>query len=186
MIQNSLLLKRRKDELVAKLSLISLMDIFTILVFFLMLNSGETQNIETVKAVDLPNSSSGKSPHTDLTVYVSEEHIIFDEREIAQVAEVLETPEDPIEALQSVLKAQKELMGEDEVKLQEKIGHAITIQADKDVDYELLKVVMETCQLENFRNISLAVNRVQEIPLGSPESAAASVASISVTTEGEG
>ncbi|WP_370979987.1 ExbD/TolR family protein [Agaribacterium sp. ZY112] len=173
MIGQSLLMRRGKDELVAKLSLISLMDIFTILVFFLMLNSGETQNIEVMKVVDLPDSSAGKSPHTDLMLFVSEDHLIFDKTEIAEVSEILKDPKKPIEALITVLQEQKLVMGEDEVALQEKIGHAITIQADKHVDYELLKIVMETCQTENFRNISLAVNRVQDIPLGSPAAAEA-------------
>ena len=185
-MNTSILMKPRKEEVVAKLSLISLMDIFTILVFFLMLNTGETQTIETMKLVDLPNSSAGTSPHTDLTIYISEENVIFDKTDIASIADIRKTPKEPIEALRAVLQEQKIAFGEQEVKTQENIGHAITIQADKNVDYEILKIVMETCQMENFRNISLAVNRVQNIPLGSPDVAPASIAILPSTVGGEG
>ena len=164
MLTQTVLTKQIKESPVAKLSLISLMDIFTILVFFLMLNSGETQDIETAKVLELPDSVAGKSPHTDLMLVVSQEALIFDDEQIARVDEILETPDSLIEALSLVLQAQKEDFG-DEAELQEQIGHAITIQADKNIDYSLLKRVMETCQAENFRNISLAVNRIRDIPL---------------------
>ncbi len=165
LLTQSLLIKRSKESPVAKLSLISLMDIFTILVFFLMLNSGETQDIEAAKVLDLPDSVAGKSPHTDLMLIVSKEHLVFDDVEIASVADILQSPGELIEPLSAILREQKEDFG-DEAKAQEFVGHAITIQADRNIEYALLKVIMETCQSENFRNISLAVNRVRNAAVG--------------------
>ena len=42
----------------SKLSLVSLMDIFTILVFFLMVNASEVQVLQNSKSVELPESSA--------------------------------------------------------------------------------------------------------------------------------
>ena len=52
--------RRLKQQ--AKLSLVSLMDIFTILVFFLMVNSGDVEVLEADKSISLPESSPSRSP----------------------------------------------------------------------------------------------------------------------------
>lgn len=167
MMSQTSLYQRPKESIVAKLSLISLMDIFTILVFFLMLNSGETQKIDAAKFVELPDSIAGKSLHDELTIFVDEESIFFDDAEIVDIATVLAAPDKTITALQQVLVQHTESLAE-LAMMQEKAGFGITIMADKDVSYEVLKSVMETCREENYRNISLAVNRIggEDIPLG--------------------
>lgn len=159
MIGQTTLYQKPKESAIAKLSLISLMDIFTILVFFLMFNSGETQNIETAKIIKLPDSVSGKSPRAELTIFVSEEGIIFNDVEIVTLTSIRQAPSDSIQELKDALIANTEALGK-AAQVQEKIGHSITIMADKNVNYEILKSVMETCREENYRNISLAVNRV--------------------------
>ena len=52
--------KRNKGR--AVLNLVSLMDIFTILVFFLLVNSGEVQVLPNAKALSLPPNRSRKRP----------------------------------------------------------------------------------------------------------------------------
>lgn len=181
MMSQTSLYQRPKESIVAKLSLISLMDIFTILVFFLMLNSGETQKIDAAKFVELPDSIAGKSLHDELTIFVDEESIIYDDAEIVDIATVLEAPDKTIEPLQQVLIAHTESLAE-LAMLQQKAGFGITIMADKNVSYEILKSVMETCREENYRNISLAVNRIggEDIPLSAPPSATPDAAAPSV------
>ncbi|PCK04844.1 MAG: biopolymer transporter ExbD [Alteromonadaceae bacterium] len=160
MISTTPLYQRPQESAAAaKLSLISLMDIFTILVFFLMLSSGETQNIEEVKVVKLPDSIAGTSPHTDFTIHVSEQHIIVNSVEISETASILKNPDEDIAPLAEILTKHRETLS-DASEAQKKLGYAVTILADKNVSYEILKSVMSTCQQHNFRSISLAVNRV--------------------------
>ena len=159
MIGETSLYKRPKESVVAKLSLISLMDIFTILVFFLMLNSGETQNIDVKRFVKLPESISGESLRDEISIIIDSEYLIFDDQVITDVASILAKPEEKIEPLAQLLADNTEKLG-DLAKHQRKTGYAVTIMADKAVNYELLKSVMETCREENYRNISLAVNQV--------------------------
>ena len=51
----------KKKEYTTKLNLIALMDIFTILVFFLLINSGDSKQLEKAEFVKLPDSSAGKT-----------------------------------------------------------------------------------------------------------------------------
>ena len=180
MIGETQLYRREKDPMVAKLSLISLMDIFTILVFFLLLNSGETQNIETVKFVTLPDSISGTSLHDELTIFVGEETVKFGDEQTFVVAELFKDLNKTIEPLALALEATTLSLGELN-EGEKKNGLAVTIMPDKNVDYEILKSVMETCRDKNYRNISLAVNKVEGQPF-----AAGDVALLGVTAPGKG
>ncbi len=159
MIASTFLYKRKKSPFGAKLSLISLMDIFTILVFFLLLNSGESDTIENSRFVELPASTTGTSPHEDLVVSIGKEEVWLDGVMVAKVADIVAKPDDVIETLATALTAYAESKGE-LTGFEKQNGLAITIMGDKWVPYALLKSVMATCRLNDYRNISLAVNQV--------------------------
>lgn len=158
MIGSNIFYEQKKKPVSAKLTLVSLMDIFTILVFFLLLNSGESQRIENPKYVDLPDSSSGISPHTELHILVSGDEILLGEQVVANTAQVLNASEKVIDGLAEALEAYKAQL--QELSAYEKhAGLAVTISGDRSVPYSLLQTIMATCQKSNFRNISLAVNK---------------------------
>lgn len=159
MIGSTIFYQQKKQPFAAKLSLVSLMDIFTILVFFLLLNSGESQEIENAKFVELPDSSSGVAPHTDLRITVADDEILLGDRVVALVADVTDSPERIIEPLAEALSANTEKRGELS-DYERDVGLAVTVMGDRSVPYSLLRKVMTTCQNSNYRNISLAVNRV--------------------------
>ncbi len=153
--------ERRKKKLakVAQLNLVSLMDIFTILVFFLLLNSGDSQNLDKARYVKLPSSSATSSLRDDLIILVGEDEILVEDAVVAKTSDVLAAPNRKISTLAVVLSeyAQKE----GELDSYQKIhGRSVTIMGDKEVPYVLLKSVMATCSQQNFRMISLAVNQV--------------------------
>lgn len=148
----------------AKLNLVALMDIFTILVFFLLLNSGEAEKIESAKFVTLPDSHASSPPHNDLVVMIDEEAIWLGDEMLVSLDEM--APDDqsidagsPIPELTEALAAYRERRGELNAYEQEN-GLALTIMGDHAVPYGLLKTVMATCRLADFREIALAVNRV--------------------------
>jgi len=159
MIGSTIFYAREKKSVSPKLSLVALMDIFTILVFFLLLNSGEAQKIENAKFVKLPDSTKGAVPHEELMILVNEEEIWVGKSKIAEVKDVLKGPEDFIEPLEKELVDYREKLGE-LTPFQQKNGLAVIIMGDKEVPYVLLKSVMATCRRHEFLNISLAVNRV--------------------------
>ncbi|ARU29666.1 biopolymer transporter ExbD [Cellvibrio sp. PSBB006] len=163
MIGSTIFYTKPKTSIVPKLNLVALMDIFTILVFFLLLNSGESQKIENAKFIELPDSISGVTPHNELFIMIDEDKIWIGDQAVADVADVLKAPEKPIDALTQALAAHKESLG-DLTGYEKHNGLPVTILGDKTVSYTLLKSVMATCQGSDFREISLAVNQVVTTP----------------------
>ena len=53
----------------SKLNLVSLMDIFTILVFFLMVNQSDVKVMQSNKAIKLPTSVINNTPAETLVMY---------------------------------------------------------------------------------------------------------------------
>lgn len=191
MIGSSPFYQKKKQSAVARLSLISLMDIFTILVFFLLLNSGESQKLEDAKFVKLPDSSSGIAPHTELQIVISDEEIFLGDQVVAKVADVLNSSERIIPALADALEASKSQV-KDLSSYEKHTGLPVTISGDRSVSFSLLRTVMSTCQHSNYRNISLAVNRINGSGPSEPQSTPAPEASeetdssLVVTTIGSG
>ena len=167
MISQTVFYQRKKDIVAAKLSLVALMDIFTILVFFLLMNSGESQNIENAKFVELPDAASEKAPYADIIVIIGEEQLFVEKEPIASVADILKDPQALIKPLQEVLVEYAEKYGE--LKgFEKENGLALTVMGYKGASYQLVRAVINTCQHENFRNISLAVNQTSSAVLPVP------------------
>ena len=152
--------KRMKNS--AKLSLVSLMDIFTILVFFLMLNASDVQVLDNHKSVTLPESVAEAAAEETLLLLVNQQDVILQGRKVADVADVLALADDNIPALAEELtyqagKSTSQNSGEEE---SQDIARAITIMGDESVPYQLLKKIMQTCAAAGYTNISLAVEHV--------------------------
>lgn len=159
MLGTSIIINKQPPKPPVKLSLVALMDIFTILVFFLLMNTGDSQTLENAKFVKLPDSSSATSPHSDLVIHVGAEELWLDDRKIADIQDIPVGDDQFIAALAESLKVYSSKRGDLSEREQDQ-GLAVTIMADRSVPYAVLKSVMTTCSMENFRNISLAVNRV--------------------------
>ena len=65
--------QRRKDS---GLNLVSLMDIFTILVFFLLVSSSSVQQLPSSKDIRLPTSVAKKAPKETLVIAVTQKDIL--------------------------------------------------------------------------------------------------------------
>ncbi|GAB1265555.1 hypothetical protein NBRC116493_29140 [Aurantivibrio infirmus] len=142
-----------------KLNLVSLMDIFTILVFFLLVNSSDVEILQTNKSIELPDSSSEQRPDTTLVVTVNGENIVVAGQAVAKINDVLSSAENTIPGLEQELKHQANRAGPMNEE-QEVLGRPVTIMGDKAVPYTILKKIMTTCASNEYRNISLAVNRI--------------------------
>ncbi|NCP65701.1 MAG: biopolymer transporter ExbD [Paraglaciecola sp.] len=147
----------------SKLSLVSLMDIFTILVFFLMLNASDVQVLQNSKSVILPQSTAKQAARETLLLVVNNHDLILQGRKLADVAELLAKPDEIIAELATELAYQ---LGRSKQTTQDlnnnadkdaEIGRAITIMGDKSIPYALLKRIMQTCAQAGFTDISLAV-----------------------------
>lgn len=158
----------KRGHAASKLNLVSLMDIFTILVFFLLVNSSDVEVLQTNKSIELPESTSEQRPDTTLVVQVSNENIIVGGRSVARIAEVQKSSDNNIVGLEEELKYRASRAGPLPPE-KEEIGRAVTIQGDKEVPYTVLKKIMTTCAANEYRNISLAVSKVAKETLEAEE-----------------
>jgi biopolymer transport protein ExbD len=137
------------------LHLVSLMDIFTILVFFLLVNSSTVEQLPSTKAVKLPESSSERLPEETLLILVNNNDVIVQGRRVAKASEIIASESNIIPSLKEEL----------EFQLQQRLGlnatpqdpGSVTIMGDKEIPYKLLKRILYTLSESNYKNISLAV-----------------------------
>jgi len=138
------------------LNLTALMDIFTILVFFLMVNQSEVE-VQNTDTVELPVSVAESKPDEQLTVLVTSNDVLVQGRSVIKTADLKGLEDDLIPVLQTELDyhaARTPLADGEE-------GRPVTIVGDKSTAYSVLKKVMNTCAKSGFSNISLAVNQQQ-------------------------
>ena len=138
------------------MNLVSLIDIFTILIFFLMSSTG-VEVLTSSKVVKLPESTADKVPRETIIVTVSGTDILVGGLRVASVSDALRSTEDLI----GPLKAELDLQSGRQVlrKENQKQGKAVTIMGDKDIPYRLLRKVMVTAARADFSDVSFAVTR---------------------------
>ena len=143
------------------LNLVSLMDIFTILVFFLLVNSAEVQTLEPPKAITLPESMALEKPRDTVVVMVTPEQVLVQGTAVVSVADVDAADGVIIAPLYEALKAQTDrvLMRAAATDLS---AREITILGDRAVPYRVLKKVMATCTDADYGKLSLAVMQKEE------------------------
>jgi biopolymer transport protein ExbD len=146
--------KRNKGA--GALNLVSLMDIFTILVFFLLVNSSDVETLPNTKDLQLPESIAEEKAKETVVILIGEENILVQGNPVASVAEVMLTQGNDIPALREALKSQNDRVLRREAQ-EDIAGREVTIMGDKDIPYRLLKKVMATCTASDYGQISLAV-----------------------------
>ena len=137
------------------LNLVSLMDIFTILVFFLLVNASDGEILPTHRSVELPESISEQHPRVTVTIIVNEDNILLHGQVIVSAANVMKEQGSYSKALQDALIEQAgETLG---TGIDPEQRREATIMGDKEIPFRLLKKVMATCTQAGFNRISLAV-----------------------------
>ena len=132
------------------------MDIFTILVFFLLVNSSDVQTLPNAKDIQLPQSIAEQKARETVVILIGEEDILVQGTAIARVDEVLRLKGNDIPQLRQALMSQNDRVLRREAQ-EDIVGLEVTIIGDKDIPYRLLKKVMATCTESDYGQISLAV-----------------------------
>lgn len=141
----------------AAINLVSMMDIFTILVFFLLVNSSEVEVLPNAKDIVLPDSTAEEKARESVVVLLTETQVLVQGRPVADLAVVNATDGLIIPELKAALEGQTgrailAAAGDDAVADRE-----VTIMGDREIPYSLLKKVMATCTAADYGRLSLAV-----------------------------
>ncbi len=138
------------------LNLVALMDIFTILVFFLLVNSSDVQTLPNAKDIQLPQSIAEEKAKETVVILIGEEDILVQGTLVAKVDDVMKIKGNDIPQLRQALLSQNDRVLRREAQ-DDIAGREVTIMGDKDIPYRLLKKVMATCTMADYGQISLAV-----------------------------
>jgi biopolymer transport protein ExbD len=155
----------RRGKKAVALNLVSLMDIFTILVFFLLVNSSDVQDLPSTRSIEIPESVSQEKPRETVVVLVSRDQILVQGQPVLSVADALSTDGNTLQPLKAALAAQASRLIDDSAEA----GREVTILGDRTVPYRLLRKVMATCTEADYGRVSLAV--MQKAPGGGEGSA---------------
>ena len=132
------------------LNLIPMMDVLSVLVFFLLFHSFNGTMPEG--RIVLPDSVVETSPRQTLTIVVTPEVVMIQGDAVINTAELLD---DRTATVQEVTARLEEL--ERNIVGISSESKEITLLADKTIPYNVLKKIMSTCTASGYGRISLAV-----------------------------
>ncbi len=157
-MKNSRRMKRmgRNKRTTAALSLTALMDVFTILVFFLLFHASGADILETPKQISLPESVVEAKPRETVVITVSPEVVLVQGQAVISTPELLD---DRIGAVDGITERLEQLehniIGISTKTVAE--NKEVTILADKTIPFKVLKKIMSICTGFGYGRISLAV-----------------------------
>jgi biopolymer transport protein ExbD len=157
-MKNTRRIKRmgRNRTKISKMNLTSLMDVFTILVFFLLVNSATTEVLESPKQIKLPDSVVETKPRETVVIFISPEQVLVQGEPVAQVADIASMEGENIEPIgERLSELSDRVIGVKTRVIAE--SQEVTILADKAVPFNVVKKVMSTCTGRGYGRISLAV-----------------------------
>ena len=138
------------------LNMVPLMDVFTILVFYLLVNSSASDVMEPPKSINLPASFVESKPRETVSIIVTEDKILVQGEYVINTAEVMSTTEPEILAImQRLVEQRNRVIGISEKTVTD--SGEVTILADKTIPFEILNKVMSSCTHAGYEKISLAV-----------------------------
>ena len=138
------------------LNLTSLMDVFTILVFFLLANSSSSEVLATPKQIKLPDSVVESKPRETVVIMVSPEMVLVQGEAVASTPDLLVSNVEQIPEISEQLDyLKKNVIGTSTQAVV--ASKEVTILADKTIPFSVLKKIMTTCTGSGYGRISLAV-----------------------------
>ena len=138
------------------LNLVSLMDVFTILVFFLLVNSSSSDVMEQPKSIMLPESVVDAKPRETVIVLVTEENVLVMGDVVMSTQDVITSKEAVMQPIRErLLDQQKKVIGFKTRTVAE--SKEVTVLAHQTLPFKLLKKVMASCTSAGYGKISLAV-----------------------------
>ena len=156
-------IKRHKTSVEGKLNLTSMMDMFTIiLVFLLKTYATEGHLIQPTESLTLPKSTIQTPSETALDLVVSKEMVMLNDKPIVDLESVKQGKGYIIQSLRDELLFHAQEARKMEVRYGVPFSGKVTIQGDKDMEYKDLVKVMATCGASEYPNMRLVVYQKEE------------------------
>lgn len=149
-------MERNHKRKMPGMNLTSLMDVFTILVFFLLVNSSNSQVLDPPKKIALPSSVVETKPAETAVVMVSEDAVLVQGQPVIKVSDVIASKQEVIPEITEKLKeVKKNVIGISTKTIAE--SDKVTILSHKTIPFKVLQKVMSSCTVAGYGTINLAV-----------------------------
>ncbi|MGD9200244.1 MAG: biopolymer transporter ExbD [Chitinispirillia bacterium] len=156
--------RKQKKEMSTHLNITSMMDMFTIILVFLLKQfSSEGTIMTNADNLILPNSVSKKKPQeVNLQVAVTTDMILVDNQPVTPTEDARKIPDENPDP--SIIKLEEKLAScyaqeEEMVKMGalNKVLGKVIVQVDKNIEFDVLFKVMNTCGKVGYNNMNFAV-----------------------------
>jgi biopolymer transport protein ExbD len=146
----------RHKRVLPKLPLTSLMDVFTILVFFLMVNQSSVEVLQQPRQITLPESVVEEKPRETVVILVGKDEVLVQGVPVARIADIQAAGNIEIEPIGARLAELSEsVIGLSTQAVAE--SQEVTVLADKSIPFSVLKKILATCTARGYTRVSLAV-----------------------------
>jgi biopolymer transport protein TolR len=150
------LMRKRGERIDAQLNLIPLIDILSVMVAFLLVYSTDVEVLHNTQGVTIPQSRTDVHPKQSVVIMVTKDALLVQGEPVATFAEVSDPRTQFIEPLRRVL--QRPIEGLDAAGRDAALtSQEVTVMADKDLPYDVLRKVLVTCTAAAYGKIALAV-----------------------------
>ncbi len=146
---------RRKTQ-EASLNLTSLMDIFTILVFFLLVSSQNPVQLPSTKNIALPKSQADQGIKDGLRMVIEKNRVLIND---VPVMELQPNPLDNVYDTLAFALVQERKNFESSASSNGILDRDVTILSDKEVPFAVVRQIMRICGEQQFGRISFATLR---------------------------
>jgi len=153
--------KRARTATQVTLKLTSMIDMFTILLVFLLKSySAEGQIMSIAPDLRLPESTAQKSPETTSIIAITNDFIMLDGKQVATVQQVMRSKTLEIVELRNALRRLRQVRERvGEIHSDMSFKGKISIQGDRELPYLVIKKIMFTCGKVGYNDMLLAVTK---------------------------
>jgi biopolymer transport protein ExbD len=148
----------------ASLNITSMMDFMTIILLFLIANySADGSILTNADDLVLPNSASKKKPQdVNLQIAVTQDMILLDNQAVVPTEDARNIPveaHDPTvakleEKLKQAMEVEEKMLKEGSINA---INGKIIVQVDKNIEFDVVFKIMNTCGKTGYNNMNFAV-----------------------------
>lgn len=143
---------------VVSLNLVPMIDVFMVLVFFLLVTTSSIDNMRSPRELTLPTSLSLDQPNDAPIIMVTKQAVLIQGVQVMTLDEAIAAPVDkPLPQLRAeLLKVTLMTVQGTDAKGTTTRGE-INVMADRDIPYTVLKKVLATCGDLKFARIAISV-----------------------------
>ena len=160
MIKSRMLRRRsRQRHGVPVLNLVSMIDVLSILMFFLLITSGQVPLLELLPELELPISAAEAQPDNYVVVSIDDGGVHVGKARVLTMAELIRGNADGSDVVPVLREALVMARAAHPVRAGDEVNKPVTILGDESIPYTALKRVMATVQAADFREVQLAIDR---------------------------